>query len=760
MTTLHPYGRWTGAHRGTVVFIHGLNGHHFDTWHVKNDDTTFWPNWLGADIKGLNIFSLGYDASSRAGPKGIGLFIQDRGQNVLECLLLQHKQHPAPLFLIGHSLGGLIIKQVVLHAIERARNDPAAVAFLQDIAGVVFIGTPHTGSYIASLAKVTGAHDSKNAAQLIANDPTLRDNNTRYRAQFLPRTGGATDLTYPHRVFFETQGPLGIEIVDAMSADPVLPNATPIPIEADHSEICKPKSRTDLIYRQIAAFVSSELDVKSPALGSAGIFQESEPPPRRSGIGWGYILLIFPFSILGTFLMQNVLQHDVVTRLFNSALSEKYQTVATCAREQSPLGRIAHCSDQITIDPNNLDAYANRALAHLERSEFLEARSNHQYLDSKLCDRPACEILKIKLALLDTEASTPTPPWVAELAKHYDELASPPLEVRLAFCSLSHVFSMIPNRHCIDNIALESEANDHIANPLILRELLNYYLLDARFDKARQYANRYISALPDDPTGYILRARLLTIRNTDERFSAAKDLDRARQLDPTNPTLGVAEAAFAVRFGLPFPEDAMRRLRNSQFKYYAELSDAFTAPTSLKAVELLTNILKSNSRNPIAWFALAQARLGTEPGSPLANSPAVLKSQEHLSRAIAFAPAAPGLYIWRAYTYKLTNNVPDCKRNLDHVDEIAAATNKINRSPFLYLMAEVTNDAFYQHPRKHALQPVNRSSVLATAFSDSEFDRALVWAGALATPTIARTIKDFWPEYSIPYFSLSRCSTN
>ncbi len=72
--------------------------------------------------------------------------------------------------------------------------------------------------------------------------------------------------------FFETRkscraGPLGwllrSIVVDKDSADPKMAGVIPIPIDGDHSEICKCKSRSDQAYGRVLAMIQAVTDGKS-----------------------------------------------------------------------------------------------------------------------------------------------------------------------------------------------------------------------------------------------------------------------------------------------------------------------------------------------------------------------------------------------------------------------------------------------------------------------------------------------------------------
>ena len=88
---------------------------------------------------------------TRGAMLGTAMPIQDRAKNVLECVLGRGELRGAPLVFACHSLGGLVVKQVLRAADGRRAYSAETQVFLDSVKGVVFIATPHTGSMQATL---------------------------------------------------------------------------------------------------------------------------------------------------------------------------------------------------------------------------------------------------------------------------------------------------------------------------------------------------------------------------------------------------------------------------------------------------------------------------------------------------------------------------------------------------------------------------------------------------------------------------------
>jgi pimeloyl-ACP methyl ester carboxylesterase len=156
------------------VFFHGLGGDAYATWRATADNSSFWPRWLAEDIRGLSVYSVGYEAPVSRW-RGSAMHLTHRATNVLERLLAEPGLSEGTLVLIGHSLGGLVIKQLLQTAETEARKRERATNFLKRLEKIAFLATPHTGSGWSTWGDRLriAVRPSAAAASLVRNDPNL-----------------------------------------------------------------------------------------------------------------------------------------------------------------------------------------------------------------------------------------------------------------------------------------------------------------------------------------------------------------------------------------------------------------------------------------------------------------------------------------------------------------------------------------------------------------------------------------------------------
>jgi nucleoside phosphorylase/pimeloyl-ACP methyl ester carboxylesterase len=247
-----------------IVFLHGMGGHLFDTWTgpaSSRDDC--WPHWVGQDLD-CDTWTLGYDAAlSRWQDQAMPL--PDQGTQVAQLLAVHPGLKERALVLVGHSLGGLVIKTLITQA--RAAGDTRTRALLDRIRGVVFVATPHHGSQLANLAMaITGARTNAQISSMRLHDAHLRQLGAAFREQrrvlrlkIAAFAEGRDVMLKPTGFFGLLTKPVGIRVVDPTSGDAALDGVITVPLAEDHFSICKPASRDAQIHHALLAFVRDEV---------------------------------------------------------------------------------------------------------------------------------------------------------------------------------------------------------------------------------------------------------------------------------------------------------------------------------------------------------------------------------------------------------------------------------------------------------------------------------------------------------------------
>jgi protein SERAC1 len=246
-----------------IIFVHGLGGDRIETWQKSKD--AFWPRWLAEQFPTCRVYVVGYDSNKFAGfLAGEGASIQDLALAMADGIASREESAQHTL-LVAHSLGGLIVKQMLRRCVESLNPDFNAIS--RSVVGVAFLSTPHQGAQAAtSLDILLRTFKSKQVKQLAYSDDTLIDLNDFFRS-WASRQGASV------RSFYETEKTGTIHIVDKVTANPGVLASEPIAVQANHIDICKPATKTAPVYASMCALVRQLL--------------KSISPPSDTGLGGG-----------------------------------------------------------------------------------------------------------------------------------------------------------------------------------------------------------------------------------------------------------------------------------------------------------------------------------------------------------------------------------------------------------------------------------------------------------------------------------------
>ncbi|KAI1328234.1 hypothetical protein F5Y16DRAFT_409897 [Xylariaceae sp. FL0255] len=203
-----------------LVFVHGLRGGSIKTWCKDEDPRYFWPqNWLPREPDLSNART--------------------------------------PILLIGHSMGGLVIKKAYL----LARQEPRDTRLADRIQCMLFLATPHRGSDSARLLnnilKASTVFSSRQyITDIFKGSPALQVINDEFRAF-------ADELqiwTFYETLKTRTSATSTTVIVDRDSAVLGYKGEIAQPLNADHRSICKFDSPADPNYVTIRNSLSKAVE--------------------------------------------------------------------------------------------------------------------------------------------------------------------------------------------------------------------------------------------------------------------------------------------------------------------------------------------------------------------------------------------------------------------------------------------------------------------------------------------------------------------
>lgn len=243
-TELLPVVRSTDA-LVDVVFVHGLNGDPIGTWRM--DDTNSWPTWIRHELPRADAWSLQYRLRAFQWQGG-AMPLLTRAVNVLAMLDVELSTD-RPIVFICHSYGGLLVKQMLRSADDIA---PEYRRLTKRVAGIVFFGTPNSGSSIATFVDSLAALLNTGPAveELRRSSPALQNLSYWFRNNA---------EKWKLRVYFETLPTHGAIVVDESSADLGIAGIIPVGIDATHFTICKPTTM-DLRVKQTLSLIKKISD--------------------------------------------------------------------------------------------------------------------------------------------------------------------------------------------------------------------------------------------------------------------------------------------------------------------------------------------------------------------------------------------------------------------------------------------------------------------------------------------------------------------
>lgn len=241
-----------------IIFVHGLGGDAWSTWHPEESktDKNFWPMWLGNDFPQCGIWSVAYEVEPTRWKKGSTMPLVQRADNIIDLVELDEIGE-RPVIFITHSMGGLLVKQILRNANDSVNESWQRI--VEETIGIVYLSTPHSGAGIASWMKYIGGilRTSVSVEELEAHNPQLLNLNDYCR-------DNEKINKIPIIVYCENEKTAGVIVVDQTSANPGVAGVKPIVVDENHITISKPDSPDNRIYRRVKKFIRECLSKSEP----------------------------------------------------------------------------------------------------------------------------------------------------------------------------------------------------------------------------------------------------------------------------------------------------------------------------------------------------------------------------------------------------------------------------------------------------------------------------------------------------------------
>ncbi|KAK4061045.1 hypothetical protein Trihar35433_9970 [Trichoderma harzianum] len=231
-----------------IIAVTGLAGHAFGSWKSKNKPDMWLRDFLPISIPNARVLTYGYDTKlpgSRSKSSTLQL-----SRKLLESIKTTRDESTKhrPLILIGHSLGGLVVKQALVQASEGSEDD---LAVFRSCYAVMLFAVPNRGlDNLSLMSMVKGQPNEDLVRNLGGESPFLNHLHESFHKRFTlnseiicafeTKTTPTVEWNSKTKSW-ERTGPevMMVPQNSAIHAGPNEKHYDQLPIEADHSEIVK-----------------------------------------------------------------------------------------------------------------------------------------------------------------------------------------------------------------------------------------------------------------------------------------------------------------------------------------------------------------------------------------------------------------------------------------------------------------------------------------------------------------------------------------
>ncbi|CAM6129587.1 unnamed protein product [Calypogeia fissa] len=251
-----------------VIFFHGLQMKHdkdayVTTW-MSQDNSELWLLWLKRNFPRARILTISYASTIKRTNEAGRLDMYRAGENLVSDLtgdLVRVGKAGCPVVLVGHCLGGLVLKELCLSAVgmlarqgDKVRGIHHIYDLFSNLRGMFFYGTPHTGSLLGE--QLEDCFKGPLLSSLTAEMEILKASAARRNEEFLQLQTSRGWVTYGMGELLETYVECvgkHIHVVPEASARLYMDNC--YSVAADHYNICKPERESSSAFRKLRDFL-------------------------------------------------------------------------------------------------------------------------------------------------------------------------------------------------------------------------------------------------------------------------------------------------------------------------------------------------------------------------------------------------------------------------------------------------------------------------------------------------------------------------
>lgn len=274
-----------------ICFIHGLAGDREMTWTAPGKSDPWPKTLLPTKFPKARILTFGYDAyvvnKGVAGQNRLAGHAVSLVNDLTAERTRTEQGSCRNLIFVAHSLGGLVCKKALLYS--RDNPDTHLRGVYECTKGIIFMGTPHGGSFMARLAKTPleafGIFKSVNTSLievLTSNNQLLRD----IQDQFLLMIRGVRRLNgQPIQVVcFYEELPMDVGYCVVPQDSAILPGYINQSIRANHNDMVKFDSEDDSSFKRVHAELERwirEIEVAAASQDQQRLGQRSQQRQRH-----------------------------------------------------------------------------------------------------------------------------------------------------------------------------------------------------------------------------------------------------------------------------------------------------------------------------------------------------------------------------------------------------------------------------------------------------------------------------------------------